>query len=89
MGAGRRSRWRGATRCWPSSFRRGLYAAARVFGLNLPNWPEAGGWFFNPIAWQLVFTLGLVAAVLWRDGPPRPAPWLIDAQRRDGGAALR
>ena len=31
----------------------GLYAAARVYGLNLPNWPEAGGWFFNPIAWQL------------------------------------
>jgi hypothetical protein len=55
----------------------GLYAAARTFGLNLPNWPEPGGWFFNPIAWQLVFTLGLVSAVLWRDGFPRPAPWLL------------
>jgi hypothetical protein len=55
----------------------GLYAAARMFGLNLPNWPEAGGWFFNPIAWQLVFTLGVVAAILWRDGLPRPAPWLL------------
>jgi hypothetical protein len=54
-----------------------LYAAARIFGLNLPNWPEAGGWFFNPLAWQLVFTLGLVSAVLWRDGPPQPAPWLL------------
>lgn len=55
----------------------GLYAAARVFGLNLPNWPEPGGWFFNPLAWQLIFTLGLVSAILWRDGLPRPAPWLI------------
>jgi hypothetical protein len=55
----------------------GLYAAARVFGLNLPNWPEPGGWFFNPIAWQLVFTLGVLSAILWRDGPPRPAPWLV------------
>ena len=55
----------------------GLYAAARAFGLNLPNWPQAGGWFFNPIAWQLIFTLGLVSAVLWRDGLPRPAPWLV------------
>jgi hypothetical protein len=55
----------------------GLYAAARAFGFNLPNWPEAGGWFFNPIAWQLVFTLGLVAAILWRDGPPKPTPWLL------------
>jgi hypothetical protein len=55
----------------------GLYAAARAFGLNLPNWPQSGGWFFNPIAWQLIFTLGLVSAVLWRDGLPRPAPWLV------------
>ena len=55
----------------------GLYAAARAFGLNLPNWPQTGGWFFNPIAWQLIFTLGLVSAVLWRDGLPRPAPWLV------------
>ena len=54
----------------------GLYAAARLFGLNLPNWPEAGGWFFNPFAWQLVFTLGLVSATLWRNGPPKPAPWV-------------
>ncbi len=55
----------------------GLYAATRAFGLNLPNWPEPGGWFFNPMAWQLVFTLGLVSAILWRDGLPRPAPWLV------------
>jgi hypothetical protein len=55
----------------------GLYAAARAFGLNLPNWPQPGGWFFNPIAWQLIFTLGLVSAILWRDGLPRPAPWLV------------
>jgi hypothetical protein len=67
----------------------GLYAAARVFGLNLPNWPEPGGWFFNPIAWQLVFTLGLVAAVLWRDGPPRATPWLVTLSAATvAGAAL-
>jgi len=55
----------------------GLYAVARALGLNLPNWPEPGGWFFNPIAWQLVFTIGVVSAVLWRGGAPRPAPWPI------------
>ncbi len=54
-----------------------LYVAARALGLNLPNWPEAGGWFFNPIAWQLVFTIGVVCAVLWRDGPPRASAWPI------------
>lgn len=55
----------------------GLYTAARAFGLNLPNWPQPGGWFFNPIAWQFIFTLGLVSALLWRNGLPRPAPWLV------------
>ena len=55
----------------------GVYVAARAFDLNLPNWPEPGGWFFNPLAWQLIFTLGLVSAVLWRDGPPRPTPLLL------------
>ena len=59
------------------------------FGLNLPNWPEPGGWFFNPIAWQLIFMLGLVAAILWRDGLPRPTPWLIALSAATvAGAAL-
>ena len=53
----------------------GLYAAARAFDLNLPNWPQPGGWFFNPFAWQLVFTMGVVAAVWFRNGPPRPSSW--------------
>jgi hypothetical protein len=48
-----------------------LYLASRLGGLRLPNWPEPGTWFFNPLAWQLLFTGGVVAAVLWRKGPPR------------------
>src|SRR5271165_157499 len=55
----------------------GLYAAARAFDLNLPNWPEPGGWFFNPFAWQLVFTMGVVAAVWFRNGPPRLSSWAL------------
>ena len=66
-----------------------LYAAARTFGLNLPNWPEPGGWFFNPITWQLVFTLGIVSAILWRDGFSRPTPWLLTLSGATvAGAAL-
>jgi len=42
-----------------------IYAAARL-GLALPNWPEPGTWFFNPFAWQLIFTIGMAACVLWR-----------------------
>jgi hypothetical protein len=36
-----------------------LYALARVFDLNLPNWPLDGGWYFNPLAWQFIFALGI------------------------------
>jgi hypothetical protein len=55
----------------------GLYVASRALGVHLPNWPEPGAWFFNPFAWQLIFTLGLVSAVVWRKGPPRATPGLI------------
>ncbi len=52
----------------------GAYLATRVLDLHLPNWPEPGGWFFNPFAWQLIFTLGVVAAIRWRDQPLRRSP---------------
>jgi len=52
----------------------GVYAVSRAFDLDLPNWPEAGGWFFNPFTWQLVFTIGLVSAIVWQKGAPRAAP---------------
>src|SRR5262249_56213041 len=39
----------------------GIYLAARVFSLNLSTWPVAGTWLFNPIAWQLIFAIGIFA----------------------------
>jgi hypothetical protein len=36
-----------------------IYLAARVFDLNLPSWPLDGGWYFNPLAWQFIFAIGL------------------------------
>jgi hypothetical protein len=39
----------------------GIYLAARAFSLNLPTWPVEGSWFFNPIAWQLIFAIGIFA----------------------------
>src|SRR5215467_1430920 len=39
----------------------GIYLAARAFSLNLPTWPVEGTWWFNPIAWQLIFAIGIVA----------------------------
>jgi hypothetical protein len=39
----------------------GIYLAARAFSLNLPTWPVEGAWWFNPIAWQLIFAVGIFA----------------------------
>jgi hypothetical protein len=37
----------------------GIYLAARAFSLNFPTWPVEGTWWFNPIAWQLIFAIGI------------------------------
>jgi hypothetical protein len=52
----------------------GAYLAVRLLNIHLPNWPEPGAWFLNPFAWQLIFTLGVVAAIRWREEPPRRSP---------------
>ena len=39
-----------------------IYVAALSFQITLPSWPVQGEWFFNPIAWQVVFVLGFVFA---------------------------
>ncbi|QGM97985.1 OpgC family protein [Methylocystis parvus] len=36
-----------------------VYGGARIAGVNLPSWPEPGGWYFNPFAWQFMFALGI------------------------------
>lgn len=58
----------------------GLYGAAWMLGLAIPNMSTAGVWFFNPFAWQLIFTVGLVAghAVLRGVALPR-SPFLSAA----------
>ena len=39
-----------------------LYAVTRRFNWNLPAYPT-GTWFFNPLAWQLIFVTGAWCAV--------------------------
>ena len=39
-----------------------LYLLARQLGWNLAAWPE-GVWYFNPLAWQLLFVLGAWCAL--------------------------
>jgi hypothetical protein len=50
---------------------------------------ESDGWYFNPFAWQLVFAIGLVCALTWRDGLPRPQrPLVVLAAAIILGAAI-
>jgi hypothetical protein len=39
-----------------------LYAIVLGFQITVPTWPVPGTWFFNPLAWQLIFVLGFVLA---------------------------
>jgi hypothetical protein len=41
-----------------------LYAAASHFNWNLPGYPGDKVWFFNPMAWQVVFYSGAALAVV-------------------------
>jgi hypothetical protein len=46
--------------------------------LNLTNWLDGNGWFFNPFAWQFLFVLGALGVLVMQqnDGDiPRPV-WL-------------
>ena len=36
-----------------------LYAAANLFGWNMPGFPEGRWWFFNPFAWQFLFAIAV------------------------------
>jgi hypothetical protein len=39
-----------------------LYGVVLAVPIPIPTWPVEGQWFFNPLAWQLVFVLGFVMA---------------------------
>jgi hypothetical protein len=40
-----------------------IWLAANLdHNLNLPNWIDGGRWFFNPFAWQFLFTIGAALA---------------------------
>jgi len=45
-----------------------LWMAAGEWRWNLPNYPNAGGWFFDPFSWQLIFVVGLFSGMHMRQG---------------------
>jgi hypothetical protein len=48
-----------------------LYGVVRYFHFNLPGYPPGAVWFFNPLAWQLLFVVG---ALLGGSSPRRAFP---------------
>lgn len=45
----------------------GLYLLAGYFKINLPNYPAAGFWFFNPLSWQLLYVAGFAGFLYCRE----------------------
>lgn len=56
-----------------------LYVVAWRFDLAIPNMSTGGAWFFNPFAWQLLFTTGLVAGQAVLRGVALPRSLVITA----------
>ncbi len=50
-----------------------VYLAAHLLPIEMPNYPTDGGWFFNPFAWQFIFTVGIALGVLKLRG--KSVPW--------------
>jgi hypothetical protein len=57
-----------------------LYVGVNLAGVNLPNYPMDGGWFFNPLAWQFLFVIGLLVGMAAHRGIAIPyRPWFFGA----------
>jgi hypothetical protein len=64
---------------WPRvlfGFSLAIYLLVRVTSINLLSW-DGEAWFFDPMAWQFLFVIGVLLAC----APLRPPrhPWLFDA----------
>nr|WP_286198830.1 OpgC domain-containing protein [Mesorhizobium sp. BR1-1-16] len=57
-----------------------LWLVANVFHFGPPNFPGTGIWYFNPLTWQLIFTIGFCGGVHLRRGTRvAPSPVLYGA----------
>ncbi len=45
-----------------------LWLATGLFRLKFPTWPQENGWFFNPMAWQVLFVAGILTGLALRRG---------------------
>jgi hypothetical protein len=59
-----------------------MYAVAQWTGINLSAGNDGSAWYFNPLAWQFLYTVGIVVGHFSRVGSPlvwRRAGWLLGA----------
>jgi len=49
-------------------FAAAIWFAAGMLRLNFPNYPNEGGWFFNPLSWQLIYAIGIAAGMEAKEG---------------------
>ena len=58
-----------------------LWALVGLWSIDLPTWPLESRWFFDPLAWQVLFVAGIVVGVTKRKGravlPVRPLPLAV------------
>ncbi|WP_265517580.1 OpgC family protein [Nitratireductor luteus] len=45
-----------------------VWLLAAHFRINLPNFPNPGGWFFNPFAWQFIYAVGIAGGLAALEG---------------------
>ncbi len=56
---------------WPKSTMAAsllLWLVAGVLTIKMPTWPTDYGWFFNPLAWQVLFVAGVLTGLAMRRG---------------------
>jgi hypothetical protein len=46
----------------------GLWFVVGYWKITVPTWPTPNGWFFNPLAWQVLFVAGVLTGVAVRKG---------------------
>lgn len=52
-----------------------VYVMVHATGFNVPTFPEGHFWFFNPLAWQFLFTIGVVCGWRQQHGQACIPPW--------------
>lgn len=45
-----------------------VWFAVGFLRIRTPTWPQENGWFFNPLAWQVVFVAGVLTGLAMRQG---------------------